>query len=35
LGSGFAIEKRNFSALDYMGFPMIRLDPEDGAREKC
>jgi len=28
LGSGLAIEKRNFSALDYPGFPMIRPDPD-------
>jgi len=25
-GSGLAIEKSNFSALDYLGFPMIRPD---------
>jgi len=26
LGSGLGIEKRNFFALDYLGFPKIRLD---------
>jgi len=27
IGSGLAIEKRNFSAFYYLGFPMIRADP--------
>ncbi len=27
MGSGLAIEKRNFTALDYLVFPMIRPNP--------
>jgi len=29
LGSGLGIEKRNFSTLDYLDFPMIRPDPKE------
>jgi len=27
MSSGLAIEKRNFTALDYLAFPMIRPNP--------
>jgi len=29
MGSGLAIEKRNLSGIDYLGFSMIRPDPYD------